>query len=56
MPGKFLLVRCECGNEQFIFSHASTEVKCQICGRVLSTPRGGKAEILGVIRSGEKRG
>lgn len=56
MPGEFLLVKCECGNEQPVFSHATTEVKCQICGRLLSTPRGGKARILGVIKSGEKRG
>jgi len=50
MTGKFLLVKCECGNEQRIFSHASTEVKCQVCGRLLATPTGGKATIWGVVK------
>jgi|GEM_PF-158028 len=49
MTGKFLLVKCECGNEQRTFSHASTEVKCQVCGRLLATPTGGKATIWGVV-------
>ncbi|MCX8204274.1 MAG: 30S ribosomal protein S27e [Candidatus Nezhaarchaeota archaeon] len=42
----FLQVRCpECGNVQMVFSHASTQVKCLICGRVLARPTGGKAKI-----------
>jgi small subunit ribosomal protein S27e len=49
MPGKFLLVRCECGNEQKIFSHASTQVKCHVCGRILAVPTGGKATIKGTV-------
>ncbi|RLF12131.1 MAG: 30S ribosomal protein S27e [Thermoprotei archaeon] len=43
---RFLQVRCpECGNVQMIFSHASTLVKCLVCGRVLAYPTGGKARI-----------
>lgn len=46
----FLRVRCaECGNEQLIFSHASSAVKCQVCGNTLSTPRGGKAEVKATV-------
>ncbi|HDJ25723.1 MAG TPA: 30S ribosomal protein S27e [Candidatus Bathyarchaeota archaeon] len=47
---KFLRVRCpRCGNEQIIFSHATTRVKCFVCGTQLAEPRGGKAKILGVV-------
>ena len=46
----FLRVRCnECGNEQLVFSHASTAVKCQVCSNTLSTPRGGKAEVKATV-------
>jgi len=47
---RFLMVRCaECGNEQLVFSHASTPVKCQVCGNTLSVPKGGKAEIKATV-------
>jgi small subunit ribosomal protein S27e len=47
LQSKFLKVKCsECGNEQVVFGSASTEVKCNKCGKVLARPRGGKAEIL----------
>lgn len=47
---KFLLVRCsECGNEQLVYSHASTAVRCQVCSKTISVPRGGKAEIKAPI-------
>ncbi|MCD6208697.1 MAG: 30S ribosomal protein S27e [Thermoprotei archaeon] len=43
---RFVLVRCpDCGNEQVVFDHASMEVKCLLCGRVLAKPTGGKARI-----------
>ncbi len=43
---KFLKVKCnDCENEQVIFDHVSTNVKCNVCGRTLATPGGGKAEI-----------
>lgn len=47
---RFLLVRCpDCGHEQVIFSHATLRVACQVCGRVLARPTGGKAKIEGAI-------
>ncbi len=47
---KFLRVRCpNCGNEQIIFSHASIVVRCLVCGNVLATPTGGKAQILATV-------
>jgi len=43
---KFLRVKCDaCENEQVVFDHASTSVKCNVCGRTLVEPMGGKAEI-----------
>ncbi|RLI13004.1 30S ribosomal protein S27e [Candidatus Bathyarchaeota archaeon] len=38
-----------CGGEQIVFSHATTRVKCFVCGTQLAEPRGGKAKILGII-------
>ncbi len=47
---KFLRVKCnDCENEQIVFDHASSWVKCNVCGRTLAEPRGGKAEIKGEI-------
>lgn len=51
----FLKVKCvDCENEQVIYSHSSMEVECQVCGKTLVKPTGGKAEIeakiLGVAR------
>ncbi|MDH5807319.1 MAG: 30S ribosomal protein S27e [Candidatus Methanomethylicaceae archaeon] len=48
MPkSKFLKVKClDCGNEQIIFSHASTIVRCNICNKELAIATGGKAKIL----------
>jgi small subunit ribosomal protein S27e len=42
----FLQVKCpDCGNEQTIFSHVATVVRCNICGATLAEPTGGKAEL-----------
>lgn len=42
----FVKVQCtDCENEQVIFSHASSEVNCEVCGKTLATPQSGKAEI-----------
>lgn len=42
----FMRVQCvDCENEQVIFSHASTTVNCEVCGKTLATPTGGKADI-----------
>jgi len=47
---KFLKVKCnDCENEQVVFDHASTSVKCSVCGSTLVEPSGGKAEIKGEI-------
>ena len=44
MAQNFLKVQCgKCNNEQKIFSKASTDVKCLVCGEVLAKPSGGKA-------------
>lgn len=42
----FVKVKCpDCENEQLIFEKASSNVACVVCGHVLATPTGGKAEI-----------
>ena len=41
----FVKVRCECKNEQAIFSKASSVVNCLVCNKPLAKPTGGKAEI-----------
>lgn len=47
---KFITVRCnECNSEQPVYSHASTVVRCRTCSKTLAVPRGGKAEVKGVI-------
>ncbi len=43
---KFVHVMCKkCKNKQIIFSKASTEVKCLVCGETLAVPSGGDAVI-----------
>jgi small subunit ribosomal protein S27e len=46
----FLRIKCPaCGNEQIVFSHATTVINCNICSEILAAPSGGKAEIKGEI-------
>ena len=46
----FIKVKCpDCGNEQMVYSKASTVVRCHVCGATLALPTGGKAEIKGEI-------
>lgn len=46
MAENFFKLRCEeCGNEQNVFSRASTKVECMVCGEVLAKPSGGAAEL-----------
>jgi len=45
MASKYLVVKCECGNEQNIFSHVSSPVDCKVCSKRLASPSGGKAII-----------
>lgn len=47
---RFLRVKCSgCENEQLVFSHASSVVRCNVCGKTLAVPHGGKAEIKTTI-------
>ena len=46
MARNFYRAKCdECGNEQVIFSRASTSVECLVCGTVIAKPTGGQAEL-----------
>ena len=46
MTTGFIKVNCaKCKNEQMIFGKASTEVKCLVCGEMLSKPSGGKGIV-----------
>lgn len=46
MARNFYRAKCdECGNEQVIFSRASTNVDCLVCGTTIAKPTGGKAEL-----------
>ncbi len=48
--GKFVRVKCEdCGNEQVIFKHAASVIKCLVCEKIMAEPKGGKAEIKAEI-------
>lgn len=50
MVGEFLRVKCkDCKNEQVLFENSASEVKCLVCGSVLSKPTGGKAEITAKV-------
>ena len=51
MPSShFIKVTCpECKNAQTIFDKASTTIKCNQCGALISEPTGGKAKIYGEI-------
>jgi len=47
---KFVIIRCpDCGNEQPVYTKASTQVKCLVCGKTLAVPTGGKAELKGTV-------
>ncbi len=47
---KFLRVKCpKCGNEQIIFSHATTNILCRVCGEQLAKSTGGRAQISGQV-------
>jgi small subunit ribosomal protein S27e len=46
----FIRVKCpDCGNEQIIFSHATSIVHCNVCGATLAEPSGGKALVKGEV-------
>jgi len=45
MTSSFIKVKCECGNEQIVFSHASKTTKCTQCKKDIVKPTGGRADI-----------
>ena len=46
----FIKVKCpECGNEQIIFSHSTTNVNCKICNAKLAYTTGGKIRVQGEV-------
>lgn len=49
MAGKFLKVKCKCGNEQTVFSHVTSSINCGSCNTKLAEPSGGEAVIFGKI-------
>ncbi|HIH37355.1 30S ribosomal protein S27e [Candidatus Woesearchaeota archaeon] len=43
---KFIKIRCpKCKNEQVTFGKSASQVKCLVCGKLLSKPTGGKSKI-----------
>ena len=45
-PSRFLQIKCEkCENEQIIFSHAKSIIKCSICDEIIAEPTGGKVHL-----------
>jgi len=48
MANGFLKVTCnDCGAESTIFSRATTSISCQVCNSTLTSPSGGKANLVG---------
>lgn len=46
----FIKVKCpDCGNEQVVYSKASTTVKCNICSKPIAEPTGGKIRLIGTV-------
>ncbi len=42
----FVKIRCpKCKNEQIIFTKSASKVYCTVCGELLATPKGGKADV-----------
>ncbi|MCX8163301.1 MAG: 30S ribosomal protein S27e [Candidatus Micrarchaeota archaeon] len=41
----FLKVKCICSNEQIIFEHSKSEVRCLVCNEVIGKSTGGKIKL-----------
>lgn len=49
-PSRFITVKCSgCENEQIVYSHATTNVKCSVCNQVIAETSGGRAIINGTV-------
>ena len=47
---RFLRIKCpDCGNEQFVFSNATTPGHCNVCGAILAEPSGVNAKVKGEV-------
>ena len=46
---RFLLVKHDCGNEQYVFDNAKRQVLCHMCKKPIAQPTGGYAKILGKV-------
>jgi len=49
MAGKFLKVRCKCGEELMVYSTSSLPIVCPSCNEKILENTGGKAVILAEI-------
>lgn len=49
MAGKFLNVKCKCGEERTIYSNSTTTISCTSCKEKLLANTGGKAVVLGEL-------
>ena len=43
--GRFLLVKCDCGEETVVYGDSKSVVNCSKCGSPIAEPRGGRAKI-----------
>ena len=47
---KFQKIKCsECEEEQIVYSHTTTVIKCNSCGNPIAQPTGSKAILFGKI-------
>ena len=47
---RFQKVKCaQCEEEQIIYSHTSTVIKCNSCGNIIAEPTGSIAKIFGKV-------
>ena len=47
--GRFLSVKCDCGEECVVYSDSKSAVNCAKCGANIVSPSGGKARVNGRI-------
>ncbi|MFH1056553.1 MAG: 30S ribosomal protein S27e [Candidatus Micrarchaeota archaeon] len=47
--GKFLLVKCDCGEEAVVYGDSKSRVNCKKCGSPMAEPKGGRAKITARI-------